>query len=130
MSNMRQGRYTPTTEEVCDGFHGDPRKFEQAGEPIDAIGSNYGSKCYAAFHRWLKEHDARIRREALTLSDEEIGEMAVRIYTDPDDHEYLEIPKVHAQQQYRAEHSGYYQKLTEAIKSALAHIAASRERES
>ena len=22
--------YTPTTEEVCDGFRGDPREFEQA----------------------------------------------------------------------------------------------------
>ena len=67
--------YVPTTEEVCDGFHGDPRKFEQAGEPIDAIGSNYGSKCYAAFHRWLKEHDERIRREALTATDEELAVM-------------------------------------------------------
>jgi hypothetical protein len=75
MSNMRQGRYTPTTEEVCNGFHGNPRKFEQAGEPIDAIGSNYGSKCYAAFNRWLAEHDERIRREALTATDEELAVM-------------------------------------------------------
>lgn len=74
--------YTPTTEEVCDGFRGDPRKFEQAGEPIDATGSNYGSKCYAAFHRWLKKHDARIRREALTqLSDADV-ESAVAAYVD------------------------------------------------
>jgi hypothetical protein len=75
MSDMRQGQYVPTTEEVCSGFRGDPRKFEQAGEPIDAIGSNYGSKCYAAFHRWLKEHDERIRRKALTATDEELAVM-------------------------------------------------------
>jgi hypothetical protein len=75
MSNMMQGRYVPTTEDVCNGFRGDPRKFEQAGEPIDAIGSNYGSKCYAAFHRWLAEHDKRIRREALTATDDELAVM-------------------------------------------------------
>lgn len=71
--------YTPTTEEVCNGFRGDPRKFEQAGEPIDAIGSNYGSKCYAAFRRWLAEHDKRIRREALTLTHEEAGLVAKKM---------------------------------------------------
>lgn len=79
MSNMGQGWYVPTTEEVCDGFRGDHRKFEQAGESMDATGSNYGPKCYAAFHRWLKEHDERIRREALTLTDEEAGLVAKKM---------------------------------------------------
>ena len=73
MSNMMHGWYVPTTEEVCSGFRGDPRKFEQAGEPIDAIGSNYGSKCYAAFHRWLAAHDAEVRNKALSLTDDELA---------------------------------------------------------
>jgi hypothetical protein len=115
MSNMMQGWYVPTTEDVCSGFRGDPRKFDQAGEPIDAIGSNYGSKCYAAFHRWLKEHDERIRREALTLSNEEsdIGSDAIAdFFASPGDEVMFEIPT------------------RDMLDAAIEAISESRERES
>ena len=79
MSNMMQGWYVPTTEDVCNGFHGDPRKFDQAGELIDAIGSNYGSKCYAAFHRWLAVMEAAFDAAIDDREDDGIGAMGIAL---------------------------------------------------
>jgi hypothetical protein len=64
MSDNIKG-YTPTTDEVRDGFRGNPKKYDEAGTPVERMGENYAVLNDMAFNRWLAAHDAQIRADAL-----------------------------------------------------------------
>ena len=72
MSDNIKG-YTPTTDEVRDGFRGNPKKYDEAGTPVERMGENYAVLNDMAFNRWLAAHDAEVRDKALTLTDDELA---------------------------------------------------------
>ena len=69
---MTQG-YTPTTDEVRDGFRGNSKKYDEAGTPVERMGENYAVLNEMAFNRWLAAHDAEVRNQALSLTDDELA---------------------------------------------------------
>lgn len=51
--------YTPTTEQVCEGYSYDPEA--EYRDPI----TNHAALNRQAFNRWLAEHDAQIVKEVM-----------------------------------------------------------------
>ena len=97
--------YTPDTEKVKQAYSG---LHEKNYYDFDAMQREEN------FDRWLAEHDKRIRREALTLTDEEAGLVAKKM-------DSLNLPE-------ETEQYGEFQSLD--ARTLFDELSKSRERES